>query len=65
MFKEIRERLESVRVRNTTFLLQLFERKKNNIEDFLGSLLDPKFKYMRRLLEERKTYIFPKFRREP
>ena len=31
MFKEIRERLESFRVRNITFLLQPFERKKENV----------------------------------
>ena len=31
MFKEIRERLESFRVRNITFLLQSFERKKENV----------------------------------
>ncbi|KAG5406881.1 hypothetical protein IGI04_013000 [Brassica rapa subsp. trilocularis] len=45
MFKKIRERLKSFRVRNIIFLLQPFERKKENvlnifdIEDFLGSLL--------------------------
>ena len=31
MFKEIRERLESFRVRNITFILQSFERKKENL----------------------------------
>ena len=30
-FKEIRERFESFRVRNITFLLQPFERKKENV----------------------------------
>ena len=31
MFKKIRERLESFRVRNITFLLQSFEKKKENL----------------------------------
>ena len=31
MFKEIRERLESLRVRNITFLLQSFDKKKENV----------------------------------
>ena len=31
MFKEIREMLESFRVRNFTFLLQPFERNKENV----------------------------------
>ena len=31
MFKEIRERLESFRVRNITFLMQAFERKEENV----------------------------------
>ena len=31
MFKEIRERLKSFTVRNITFLLQPFERKKENV----------------------------------
>ncbi|KAG5407891.1 hypothetical protein IGI04_014010 [Brassica rapa subsp. trilocularis] len=47
MFKEIRERLESFRVRNITFLLQSFERKKDNVKYFRP----------RRLLEDLwKTY---------
>ena len=31
MFKEIRERLDSFRARNITFLLQSLERKKENV----------------------------------
>ena len=31
MFKEIKERFESFRVKNIIFLLQPFERKKNNV----------------------------------
>ena len=30
-FKEIRERLESFKMRNITFLLQPFKRKKDNV----------------------------------
>ncbi|WZZ70489.1 hypothetical protein YC2023_081859 [Brassica napus] len=39
MFKEIRERLESSRVRNITLLLQSFERKKDNVRYELPSFI--------------------------
>ena len=56
MFKEIRERLESFRVRNITFLLQSFERKKKNVQIFFiyGDKNSNQVKYFRprRLMED-------------
>ncbi|KAG5377978.1 hypothetical protein IGI04_025820 [Brassica rapa subsp. trilocularis] len=55
MFKEIRERLESFRARNITFLLQSFERKKENKTS--GRLMKDSWKTYVRFMEDLwKTY---------
>ncbi|KAG5393302.1 hypothetical protein IGI04_023265 [Brassica rapa subsp. trilocularis] len=51
MFKEIRGRLDSFRVRNITFLLQSLERKKKNA-GCVGRLLFKFTTFSARLLED-------------
>ena len=56
MFREVRERLESFKVKNITFLLQSFDRKKENVQIFFiyGDKNSNQVKYFqpRRLLED-------------